>query len=38
MQLMTPDEVVALVRAQVEKAKTAQAGTGGGGEFDVEAG
>ena len=35
--LMTPDEVVAMVREQVDKAKAAQAAEATGGEGDDEA-
>jgi hypothetical protein len=33
--LMTPDEVVAMVREQVNKAKAAQKATGGGGDDEA---
>lgn len=34
VQLMTPDEIVVMVREQVDKAKTAQAAGAAGGEGD----
>lgn len=37
VQLMTPDQVVDLVREQVDKAKAARAAKGEGGKGDVEA-
>lgn len=37
MQLMTPDEVVAVVREQVAKAKAARTAAAGGGDVDVAA-